>query len=175
MVRFFEDLYGTDDLVMELGGVFWGFAPEKYPNNCIPKSLDVNGFGGFLHWKEMWMHSDHGRKGGKAKFACTVQLEDAGMEDHSFVYMGGSLHHHDAFFAAHNTTMLENPERIKQTKDHFTQLTFEELAWFEERGCTWRKIAAPKGSLIIWDTRTIHSTGTFSKHLWCCLILYTYI
>jgi ectoine hydroxylase-related dioxygenase (phytanoyl-CoA dioxygenase family) len=31
-----------------------------------------------------------------------------------------------------------------------------QVKWFEKKGCTWKKVCADAGDLILWDSRTIH-------------------
>lgn len=48
-------------------------------------------------------------------------------------------------------------EKFKITdKSDWYKLTHEELEFFKEKGCQERKIYCPKGSLVLWDSRTIH-------------------
>jgi ectoine hydroxylase-related dioxygenase (phytanoyl-CoA dioxygenase family) len=32
----------------------------------------------------------------------------------------------------------------------------KQIKWFEKKGCTWKKVSADAGDLILWDSRTIH-------------------
>lgn len=32
----------------------------------------------------------------------------------------------------------------------------EDIKWFEERGCKWKKVEASPGDLILWDSRCVH-------------------
>jgi hypothetical protein len=46
---------------------------------------------------------------------------------------------HDDFFRAH-PQKLELEKSLKAAKgDSYTQLTYDELKWFEQKGCDWRK------------------------------------
>ena len=45
---------------------------------------------------------------------------------------------------------------ITETKDWY-KLKVEERAWFAEQGCEDLRILAPAGSLVLWDSRTVHS------------------
>lgn len=149
--RLFERIYGTADLRMEAGGVFWSFPPEHYPRGRNPSELD----GGFWHWRNMWMHTDRGRQN-PAKPTClmtAILLEDAELHDYGFAYLSGSHRLHDEFFRKH-----PSPLEMETPGGGYHQLTFENTKWFEEKGCEWRKVVAPKGTVIVWNDRLLHST-----------------
>jgi hypothetical protein len=46
----------------------------------------------------------------------------------------------------------------RTTKDELdlTQFTQTELAWYEQKGCKFRKLELKPGDFVIWDSRTIH-------------------
>lgn len=152
--RLFEQIHGTPDLEMEEGGVFWGFAPEHYPNGRIPKHR----YGGFENATDMWMHTDRGRDFTEAtRFMSLIMMEDAEMHDHSFVYLENSHRYHDEYLRDRPKLEMEEPG------DNFIQLGFRDTTWFERKGCLWRKVVAPKGSVIVWNDRLMHST-CFPSH-----------
>jgi len=89
-------------------------------------------------------------------------LEEAGMDDYSFVYMEGSHKYHDQFFRDHPDPLeLEDGKKAvgMMNPDAYVQMTYDDLKYFEEKGCGWRKVVAGKGTLVLWDSRTIHSTA----------------
>lgn len=153
--QLFCDIYEVpvSELVMERGGVFWGFPPEHYPGGRIP----TDPTGGYAHWSDMWMHSDRGRNTVMpSTLLTTVILENVEFQDHGFVYLSNSHVYHDEFFASHPKGSLDLESCLEETD--YVQLTFEDVKYFEGKGCQWRKVVAPKGSVIVWDTRLIHST-----------------
>jgi hypothetical protein len=150
--RLFELLYGTARLRMEDGGVFWSFPPERHVGAPARRGGD-----GFAHWRDMWMHSDRGRRPATdpETLLTTLVLEDSGLLDYGFVYMSQSHRHHDEFFEAHPAPLsMEAPGGV----GGYVQLAFEDTNWFEGKGSTWRKVVAPKGSVIVWSDRLVHST-----------------
>lgn len=149
--RLMEMVYGTSSLAMEDGGVFWGFPPEHYPRGRIPGER----YGGFMGPTDMWMHTDRGRDFLKpGKLMSLIMMEEAGFEDYSFVFLEKSHVHHDAFLKTHPKLAMEEDD----PKNGYIQLDFDDTRWFEKQGCTWRKVVAPKGSVIVWSDRLIHST-----------------
>ena len=46
---------------------------------------------------------------------------------------------------------------FKITKNvQWTKLTKEQIEFYRERNCEFNRIVCPKGSLVMWDSRTIH-------------------
>jgi len=128
-----------------------------------------------------------------APLQCTLVLEDVSLYDHGFVFLSKSHYYHDEFFASHPPGTLELEPRSllppttpvaagsaamrqqqqqqqqqqqllqEEGKDTYIQLTYENVKYFEQKGCQWKKVVAPKGSIIIWDSRLIHSTCAPSR------------
>lgn len=149
--RLFEMVHGTSDLEMEEGGVFWGFPPEHYPRGRIARER----YGGFQGPGEMWMHTDRGRDASRPPgFMSLVMMEDAEFHDYAFAFLEKSHVYHDEFLESRPKLAMET----EGGENGYLQLTYDDTAWFEKRGCTWRKVAAPKGSVLVWSDRLIHST-----------------
>lgn len=150
--RLFELIHGTPHLQMEHAGVFWGFPPEHYPGSKIPGER----CGGFMNRRDMWMHTDRGRvpssSSSPSRLMTLIMLEDADLHDYTFVYLTQSHLYHDEFLQQHPLLEMEEPG------NNFIQLTFEDVQWFERKGCQWRKVVAPKGTVVVWSDRLIHST-----------------
>ena len=80
------------------------------------------------------------------RWQSTIQLCDTSLEDYSFVFLSKSHYHHDAFFRAHPEPLeMENAAaRNTSTHDeHYIQLTYDDLQYFEKKGCQWTKVVAP--------------------------------
>lgn len=109
------------------------------------------------------MHSDRGRRDKTipTQYLTTILLDDVDMDDHGFVYMSKSHKYHDRFFDKHPKGSLHFESTTDSTGT--VQLTFDEMEYFEKRGCHWRKVVAPKDSVIVWDTRLIHCTSNPRK------------
>lgn len=62
----------------------------------------------------------------------------------------GSLALFNQFFETHTP-----PDGGWTTHDshHFSE---EDMQWFYDRGCTWLKVEAHAGDVILWDSRCIH-------------------
>jgi hypothetical protein len=64
----------------------------------------------------------------------------------------GSFPLYNEFFEAHEH---EAPEGGWSWNDSYHH-TPSQLQWFYDRGCTWKKIEAHAGDVILWDSRCIH-------------------
>jgi hypothetical protein len=64
----------------------------------------------------------------------------------------GSLPLYNEFFESHEH---QAPEGGWDWKDSYHHKP-EQLEWFYERGCTWKKVEAGPGDVILWDSRCIH-------------------
>lgn len=42
-------------------------------------------------------------------------------------------------------------------KEDWNVLTDEQLRWYLEQGCTYKAVTCPAGSMVLWDSRTIHA------------------
>ena len=131
IINAFSTLWETDDLVVSFDGVSFALPPE-------------------LGAKEIWQeehtfHTDQSFL--KPEFEC-IQGHVNGMDtnpgDATLVVLVGSHKHHAAYGELNG---IRSPKDWWKIKDH---------SFFEERGCPIHRISCPKGSLVLWDSRTIH-------------------
>ena len=64
----------------------------------------------------------------------------------------GSFALYNEFFDAHED---QKPPGGWSERDSWNY-TVEQQKWFFDRGCTWRKVEAGPGDVILWDSRCIH-------------------
>jgi len=103
--------------------------------------------------QELWLHMDQGYKRSfkDRGFQCVqglLTLETMDNDDGTLVVMRGSHKLHEDFFKAF-------PARQTKTDD-WVKFNAEELKWWATQGCTPERISAPAGSLVLWDSRTVH-------------------
>lgn len=124
--------------------------------NCKPEDLVVSFDGASLSvppettrrgwYRQPWFHCDQSYL--KESFEC-VQSWVTGLDvnegDATLAVLEGSHFFHQDFAEAFG---------IKEKKDWF-KLSDEHLDWYKER-CTKTRVVCPKGSLVLWDSRTIH-------------------
>jgi hypothetical protein len=94
-----------------------------------------------------WYHTDQSFKNNK--FNC-IQSFITGLDinehDSTLSFMEGSNNFHGEFGYKYNIT----------NKTDWYKLTKEQNEFYLEKGCTIKNIKCPKGSLVLWDSRTIH-------------------
>jgi hypothetical protein len=62
-----------------------------------------------------------------------------------------------SFMEGSNIYHKECAEKFMITdKKNWYKLTKEQELFYTEKGCTYKNIKSPKGSLVLWDSRTIH-------------------
>ena len=50
--------------------------------------------------------------------------------------------------------------RVSHDPLQWIRLHERERRWYRERGCKPLRVVAPRGSLVMWDSRTVHTAGT---------------
>ena len=94
-----------------------------------------------------WYHTDQSFM--TKEFAC-IQSFITGLDineyDATLSFMEGSNHYHEEFGQKYNIT----------DKSDWYKLTKEQEVFYHDKGCNIKNIKCPKGSLVFWDSRTIH-------------------
>lgn len=132
VIECFAKIYGTYDLLTSFDGFSFSVPPE------------MNAGRGFH--KEQWFHFDQSTK--RPNFECIqgwVTALDVENGDSTLVVMVGSHNLHNAYGETfgHN----DGADWV-QVKDN--------VKFFTDRGCFEYRIICPKGSLVLWDSRTLH-------------------
>jgi len=94
-----------------------------------------------------WFHVDASYT--KSQFECVqgfVTGFDINDDDASLTVLEGSHKYHQDFAKEFN---------IKNDND-FVRLTEDEIDFYYEKGCTRTNVKATAGSLVLWDSRTVH-------------------
>ena len=137
-----------NEKILDIFSYFWG---------CDNKDLLVSFDGLSLHlppeitkkgWLgKSWFHTDQNIK--HNNFECVqsfITALDINEGDATLTFMENS-------HSFHNILNVEG----SNPKTDWYKLNKEEEQMFLNKGCEYKKIKAPKGSLIFWDSRTIHS------------------
>lgn len=136
VINCFNDLYntplvnGVPDLLVSMDAFSFSTPPEMNNNK------------GFH--KESWFHFDQSTM--RTNFECVqgwVTGLDVNDGDATLVVMVGSHFYHKAY-----------GETYGQVKDDWVKV--ENTDFFKVRGCFEQRIICPKGSLVLWDSRTLH-------------------
>jgi ectoine hydroxylase-related dioxygenase (phytanoyl-CoA dioxygenase family) len=135
VVDIFSQLWNckNEELLVSFDGVSFNLPPE-----IIKRGWNRN---------NTWYHSDQSFC--RNEFECIqswITANDVNIGDATLSFMEGSHKFH------------------KDCKEHFnvndkkdwTKLTKEQEEFYLNKGCQYKKIYCPKGSLVLWDSRTIH-------------------
>ena len=147
-----------EDLLVSFDGASFHFPPE------------VTGWG-WVNTNKTWLHSDQSYS--KPQFECVqswVNAYDTDDSDATLTVLEGSNRFHKEFA---DTFKPEN-------KTDWNLLDQAQLDWYEKtKKCTRVNIKCPAGSLVLWDSRTIHcgtepdSSRTKSNYRCCVYLCYT--
>ena len=149
----------TDDRVIEPFRRIW---PEE--NGALTTSLDGIHIGvppelttdkRFFTPANIWFHTDQAsNKATKCCIQSFINLEDTQNGDGCLSVLTNSHNYHAEFFRHFSLSSHGKDWFIINKTTHFD--------WFIKKGCRWNTIIAPKGSMIFWDSRTIHM-GTLPR------------
>lgn len=123
----------SDELLVSFDGVSFHLPPE------ITKRGWYRG--------NKWFHTDQSYM--RPEFECVqsfVTLRDINVGDATLAIMEGSHNHHREFQETHNITDKKDWYKINDEQEKF----------YKQRGCQFKRITCPKGSMVYWDSRTIH-------------------
>lgn len=135
----FEKLWNCpkEDLLVSFDGLSFAMPPEETNRGW--------------YRNHTWYHSDQSFT--RNEFECAqgwVTGLDVEPGDATLAFYEGSHKFHSEF--ADEFEMRDK----KGAKKDWYKLSEDEELFFLNRGCVERKIACPKGSLVFWDSRTIH-------------------
>ncbi len=160
IMKVFSKLWSCDpeDLLVSFDGASFHFPPE------------ITGFG-WVDESKTWLHSDQSYY--KPGFSCVqswINAYDTNDGDATLTVLEGSNRFHQEFA---NTFKPEN-------RTDWNLLEKRELDWYEKtKGCARVNIKCPAGSLVLWDSRTIHcgtepnKSRTKSNYRCCVYLCYT--
>jgi Phytanoyl-CoA dioxygenase (PhyH) len=135
IVEIFAYLWGceVDELLVSFDGLSFNLPPEI-------TNRGWNRGNTWYHTDQSFMVDD---------FKC-VQSFVTGLDideyDATLSFMEGSNKYHKEFREAYNVT----------DKKNWYKLTREQQGFYAERGCEIKNVKCPKGSMVFWDSRTIH-------------------
>lgn len=132
----YSAIWNTDELTTSFDGI----------STSLPPEIIGEGF----HEND-WLHLDQSPH--RNDFECVqgwVTPIDVGAEDGTLVVLENSHRFHGEF--AQHFGLKQNR---KFAKDWF-RLQPEHIQWFLDKGCRRVCIECPKGSMVVWDSRTVH-------------------
>ena len=100
---------------------------------------------------ENWFHLDQSvRRQGLHAYQGAVYLEATTDTDHCFRVLSHSHKYHTEFF-----NQFPRADQSSR-KLEFYKLNKTQKQWYHKRGCFETKVPVPKGSMVLWDSRTVH-------------------
>ncbi|WWC71969.1 uncharacterized protein I206_105928 [Kwoniella pini CBS 10737] len=140
IIDVFAKIWDTDELLVSFDAV----------NISLPFDQDAN------FQKDAWPHTDQSPlRRHKHCIQGIANLVEVGPKDGSLLVLEGSFELYNEFFEIHDK---DAPPEGWSWRDSFLP-TNDQLQWFYDKGCKWKKIEAGPGDLILWDSRTIHYGG----------------
>jgi hypothetical protein len=136
--------------IVDIFSTFWDTRPEELLVSFdglsfhLPPEVTKKGW----NKNHKWLHTDQSFV--NSKFLC-VQSWITGLDvnegDATLAFLEKShLYHQD----------LQKEFKIT-SKDDWYKISEEEEKFYLNKGCEYKKIKCPKGSLVLWDSRTMHS------------------
>lgn len=139
-----------NEKILDVFAHLWGCTPEDLlvsfdgASFNVPPEITQRGW----NRNHNWYHTDQSFT--RNDFECVqswVTGVDVHQGDATLAFLEGSNRFHKEF-ASHF--------KITDKSDWF-RLSEDETQWYISKGCSPKKIQCPKGSLVFWDSRTIHS------------------
>lgn len=121
------------------------------------------------------LHLDQGfGPDSKGIFRCVqglVTANDINAGDGTFRCLLGSHHHHGAYADAFGYAAKDSPKNWHVVaRDSVTP----QLQWYFDKGCTDLCVTVPRGGMVLWDSRTVHSgIQPLQKHKAIRNVVYT--
>lgn len=137
----FSDLWKTDKLLTSIDSIAIGRPPE-------------DGEEPFYSPEQQWLHVDQSAaREGVHAYQGAVYLETADDCDWTFCVMETSHLHLADFYI--------NDERsaIRSSFNNYCPMREDAVEWFKNKGCNIVRVAAPKGSMVLWDSRLVHANA----------------
>jgi hypothetical protein len=139
----FAKIWGTKKLLTSFDGA------------CVMKPPEKTGF-----WprEKQWFHTDQSYRDSSLKcIQGLVPLETMSDQDGTLEVLAGSHKHHNAFV---KWKKEQADNKWVPSASNWHKLTNDEFQWYlEQEGVKRTKVSAPKGSLVLWDSRTIHKNA----------------
>jgi hypothetical protein len=137
VLNIFEKIWNTSDLQVSFDGASTGFAPET-----TNRGWHTNN----------WLHLDQSPQ--RNEFECVqgwVTAFDVGPQDGTLIVLEGSHLLHKAFAIEFGLN------KLKKCRSDWFKLEQQHIDWYIGQGCKLVAIECPKGSMVLWESRTVHA------------------
>jgi ectoine hydroxylase-related dioxygenase (phytanoyl-CoA dioxygenase family) len=147
IIDIFSHFWGTDELLVSFDGLSFHFPPEVTNRGWYRKNN--------MHCDQCFLRND---------FECIqswVTGLDVNENDATLAFYEKSNNFHQEF-KEKKIKDLDVGAKIEKcpypeiNKKDWYKLSETDIAFYVEKGCQFKRISCPKGSLVFWDSRTIH-------------------
>ena len=139
--KVFAQIWKTEKLLTSVDAIAIGRPPEKGDED-------------FHRPGDHWLHLDQSSlREGLHAYQGGVYLENAEEDDWTLVVMEGSHLLCQDFF--------DKNQRASQRSaiNEYYSLLDKEVKEFEQKGCKLKRVAVPKGGMVLWDSRLVHANA----------------
>ncbi|XP_060080521.1 uncharacterized protein LOC132559906 [Ylistrum balloti] len=137
----FSKLWKTDKLLSSVDAIAIGRPPE-------------DGKEAFATENRHWLHADQdSEKVGLHGYQGAVYLEAVDQDDWTFHVMERSHLYLDQLYDRNQKAAL------KSSINKYYHLRDDDEAWLHSKGCVTKRVAVPRGGMVLWDSRLIHANA----------------
>ena len=108
--------------------------------------------------RSTWLHTDQSYSRNYFEcLQCWATALDVTDGDATLCFLEGSNNKHKEF--AEHFELFDPEQELKQIKKNgadWFKLSADQKQWYQDEGCELTRIKCSKGSLVFWDSRTIH-------------------
>lgn len=142
--------------IVDIFSHFWKCLPEELLVSFDGLSFNLPPETTKRGWNKQntWLHTDQSFINNS--FRCIqswITALDVNEGDATLAFMESSNKYHKDFNTHYK---VNDEEKYKKYKDDWYKLNDEEEQFYLNKGCSYKKIKCPKGSMVFWDSRTIH-------------------
>lgn len=136
IIEIFRKFWGTDDLLVSFDGVSFHLPPE------VTKK-------GWFQTSSKWLHTDQSyTRNGFECMQSWVTAYDVNEGDATLTFLEKSHLYHGEFAETFGITEKSNWYKLEDE---------EHVSFYKNKGCKQKSIRCPAGSMVFWDSRTIHA------------------
>lgn len=150
-----------NEKILDIWSHLWNVKKENllvsFDGASIHMPPETTGRGWFKEKK--WLHSDQSFL--RNDFECVqswVTAYDVNEGDATLTFLESSHKYHNDFREKfHSIYPTTNEKENKKLKDDWYLLSVKEVKFYTQKGCVEKCIKCPAGSMVFWDSRTIHA------------------
>lgn len=156
----FETLYGTSKLWASFDGVSFTQRGQR------PVFTDLKDWNE-KKWTKTPVHIDQTTPG-FISVQSGLALTDQNEDQHVFVCIPGSHLHHETLLDIWNADAeleyaKDECDKLRVPERHWQVMTPNQISYLREKGLDMIRVPLNKGDVVLWDSRTVHSSAGYCK------------